>query len=283
MKPTRAGVWTGTASGWGCAPASPSGSSRCRTTDDRPARTPRRSTAVKSAGRRSRWAAASTAAAPQADRLERPLRRRADRMARPARVRMRKRKPCVLARRRLFGWNVRLLTRGSVGLEDWFEEVDPWRGVSPVVPAAIGSPRGREGHAGMRQRPPPGGASHGTARPRSRSNPRTSPHKRRRTCQDDPGSGPRGGATPSAVKTRFPDQCWDRRMSFAEHGRCGFWWCWAQVVHRLVRGVGCPGRRWLVSVAARTRSGIHSLWMKVWMCGGTLCRGSVPRGEDGYW
>jgi hypothetical protein len=40
----------------------------------------------------------------------RPLRRRAARMARPARVRMRSRKPCVLARRRLFGWNVRLLT-----------------------------------------------------------------------------------------------------------------------------------------------------------------------------
>src|SRR6478609_8575479 len=31
-------------------------------------------------------------------------------MARPARVRMRSRKPCVLARRRLFGWKVRLLT-----------------------------------------------------------------------------------------------------------------------------------------------------------------------------
>ena len=33
-------------------------------------------------------------------------------MARPARVRMRSRKPWVFARRRLFGWNVRLLTRG---------------------------------------------------------------------------------------------------------------------------------------------------------------------------
>jgi hypothetical protein len=33
-------------------------------------------------------------------------------MARPARVRMRSRKPCVLARRRLFGWKVRLLTVG---------------------------------------------------------------------------------------------------------------------------------------------------------------------------
>ena len=33
-------------------------------------------------------------------------------MARPARVRMRSRKPWVLARRRLFGWKVRLLTAG---------------------------------------------------------------------------------------------------------------------------------------------------------------------------
>jgi hypothetical protein len=46
----------------------------------------------------------------QALSLSRPLCLRAARMARPARVRMRSRKPCVLARRRLFGWNVRLLT-----------------------------------------------------------------------------------------------------------------------------------------------------------------------------
>jgi hypothetical protein len=43
----------------------------------------------------------------------RPLRRRAARIARPARVRMRSRNPCVFARRRLFGWNVRLLTWDS--------------------------------------------------------------------------------------------------------------------------------------------------------------------------
>jgi hypothetical protein len=46
----------------------------------------------------------------QADSLERPLRRRDDMIERPARVRMRRRKPCFLERRRLFGWNVRLLT-----------------------------------------------------------------------------------------------------------------------------------------------------------------------------
>lgn len=64
---------------------------------------------------RSRLALAAGAAraalpGPQAESSERPLRRRADRMLRPARVRMRRRKPWVLARRRLFGWKVRLLT-----------------------------------------------------------------------------------------------------------------------------------------------------------------------------
>jgi hypothetical protein len=46
----------------------------------------------------------------QADSSSRPLRRRAARMARPARVRIRSRKPWVFERRRLFGWKVRLLT-----------------------------------------------------------------------------------------------------------------------------------------------------------------------------
>jgi hypothetical protein len=44
----------------------------------------------------------------QAESWLRPLRRRAAMMARPARVRIRSRNPWVLARRRLFGWNVRL-------------------------------------------------------------------------------------------------------------------------------------------------------------------------------
>jgi hypothetical protein len=48
--------------------------------------------------------------AAQADSSLRPLRRRAETIARPARVRIRSRKPCVFARRRLFGWKVRLLT-----------------------------------------------------------------------------------------------------------------------------------------------------------------------------
>jgi hypothetical protein len=40
----------------------------------------------------------------QTARLLRPLRRRWEMMARPARVRMRRRNPCTLWRRRLFGW-----------------------------------------------------------------------------------------------------------------------------------------------------------------------------------
>lgn len=44
-----------------------------------------------------------------ADKRVRPLLRRAARMLRPARVRIRSRKPWVLARRRLLGWNVRFM------------------------------------------------------------------------------------------------------------------------------------------------------------------------------
>jgi hypothetical protein len=44
----------------------------------------------------------------QADSVSRPLRRRAAKMARPARVRILSRNPWVRARRRLFGWKVRL-------------------------------------------------------------------------------------------------------------------------------------------------------------------------------
>lgn len=50
----------------------------------------------------------------QADSARRPRRRRDARIARPARVRMRRRKPCVLARLRLFGWKVCLLTSHSI-------------------------------------------------------------------------------------------------------------------------------------------------------------------------
>ena len=71
-------------------------------------RRPRRTTALYSAPRVSRFGLASTARG-QAESSVRPLARRAERMPRPARVRMRARKPCFLARRRLLGWKVRLV------------------------------------------------------------------------------------------------------------------------------------------------------------------------------
>jgi hypothetical protein len=50
----------------------------------------------------------------QAESLWRPLARRDFKMARPARVFIRWRKPCFLERRRLFGWKVRF-THASSG------------------------------------------------------------------------------------------------------------------------------------------------------------------------
>jgi hypothetical protein len=44
-----------------------------------------------------------------AESFSRPLPRRAERIARPARVAIRARNPCFLARRRVFGWKVRFV------------------------------------------------------------------------------------------------------------------------------------------------------------------------------
>lgn len=61
----------------------------------------------KSSAERSRFSRASKVG--YADSSVRPLRRRAARIARPARVFIRRRKPWVFARRRVFGWKVRLV------------------------------------------------------------------------------------------------------------------------------------------------------------------------------
>ncbi len=82
----------------------------CTTTDAPAAFTPSRKQAVKSAGAFRRREVGSTEQ-DQADSSARPLRRRAARIRRPARVRMRLRKPWVRLRRRLLGWKVRLLMR----------------------------------------------------------------------------------------------------------------------------------------------------------------------------
>ena len=99
--------------------------------------------------------------------LLRPLRRREDRIARPARVRIRRRKPCTLWRRRLFGWYVRLLTRdlrgsawsGSGGtghlLVDLFDRHRPpaWMRRGHAAPVDSGSTAQRYGLAGRRVKP----------------------------------------------------------------------------------------------------------------------------------
>ena len=76
------------------------------------AREPRRTTLRISVPDVSLCATGSTAPS-YAERRARPLPRRLARMERPARVRIRKRKPCVLARRRLLGWKVRFTSGDS--------------------------------------------------------------------------------------------------------------------------------------------------------------------------
>jgi len=84
-------------------------------------RTPCLTVWLKSADRVIRYRAGSTGVRPvgQAVRERRPLRRRSATMARPARVRIRNRKPWTLARRRLFGWKVRLPLATAVLLVLW--------------------------------------------------------------------------------------------------------------------------------------------------------------------
>jgi hypothetical protein len=122
----RAGAQTPAAAPRGGRPASP-----WRTRSSSASVPPREAPAITGAGaglRRPRFRAG------QALTRERPLRRRAARIARPARVRIRSRNPCVFARRRLFGWNVRLLT-GTPGT----------RGrVRSMRPQGPGRPRTRE-------------------------------------------------------------------------------------------------------------------------------------------
>ena len=83
----------------------------CTTRSGCTARTPRLTVAPKSVDRVIRYRAGSTALDPASNHavsLRRPLPRRFDTIARPARVRIRSRNPCTRARRRLLGWKVRL-------------------------------------------------------------------------------------------------------------------------------------------------------------------------------
>ena len=95
MKPKRVGSPEGR--GW-----------RYTTAWGEPTRLPLRTAERKSSALTTRFALVSTGWF-YAESSVRPLARRAARIERPARVRIRKRKPCTLARRRLFGWKVLLL------------------------------------------------------------------------------------------------------------------------------------------------------------------------------
>src|SRR6266511_3271987 len=89
----------------------------------------------------------------QAAKRARPLARRDEMIARPARVRMRSRKPWVFARRRLFGWYVRLLTV-------WLRLRMLWAACALVTWLAHGGPATRARHrapatlSGTAGRPP---------------------------------------------------------------------------------------------------------------------------------
>jgi len=151
--------------------ATSAGTARCSTRVLVPARRPRRTVCAKDWLEVSRWLRVSTwrpgksavttpgattgstvvGTSAQAARRLRPLRRRDARMARPARVRIRRRKPCVLWRRRLFGWNVRLLTRmlsGCRGCVETCSRTGSGRGASlsagTAHPRRTTSPRSAE-------------------------------------------------------------------------------------------------------------------------------------------
>jgi len=176
-----------------------SASKRCSTRYEHPQRRPRRTASWKSAFARIRAGAGSITAprgAAQAESSARPLRRRAERIARPARVRMRSRKPCVLARRRLFGWKVRLLTKGSrcfVGATRG-NEVRPAQ-LAPTTPATTVRPRhARARDSGRGQAPSRYGE------PESRVKPET---RRWATDRDRAQTGP---DRPRQAQGRPPDQ-----------------------------------------------------------------------------
>jgi hypothetical protein len=154
--------------------AATEGTNRCPVSAGRPALRPSRTARRKSAGRFMRACRGSIRGprhqvrGVQALSRARPLWRRAARTARPARVRIRSRKPWVFARRRLFGWNVRLLTGA------------PGRLRSRSI-CAVHMTNGRAGPPAAARAPVPprmsDSAINGKGRPSLRSNERVAVHK----------------------------------------------------------------------------------------------------------
>ncbi len=189
----------------------------------------------------------------------RPLARRADTIARPARVRIRRRKPCTRARRRLFGWNVRL-PLATVKLLDtstpapgrrWcadgreFGELEfGWPPARP--PSRIRIPhmcaagdRSRVLTPGNRVKPPVDhGASDGREPRIGRTKPRGSNRSARSSCWapsgvliSPPGGGrfaPGRGEPSPAARDRSPRRGRDpRRARGLDDTRCQRYRCWS--------------------------------------------------------
>lgn len=129
----------------------------------------------------------------QALSRSRPLRRRAASTARPARVRMRSRNPCVFARWRLLGWKVRLLTSCSRRGQSWW-----LRQLGSPARWPVDQPRCRH-PGGQTSELVPGAVRRASV---SRSGPRTS-HGRHRDADRDSHRPPgeRGGTL------RLPEDC----------------------------------------------------------------------------
>jgi hypothetical protein len=182
----------------------PSRTSRCPTSSGRPTLLPEPIAALNSVRRRIRAAdgsigyhrRADDGSADQTLTRARPLRRRAASTARPARVRMRSRKPCVFARRRLFGWNVRLLTE------------TPDAGKSPQAAANA-------------RLPPQHKVSVRCALPEARA-PGTSIARARDACGGRPPRpdrrSPRRQLTPAGARRRNVGK--HRQLTFGDHARC---------------------------------------------------------------
>jgi hypothetical protein len=196
----------------------------------------------------------------QADSAPRPLRRRAARMARPARVRMRRRNPWTFARRRLFGWKVRLplLTASPVcrvGREDWGPSV--WRVVRAhgslwcLLPTC-GLVTTSDDNVGARNTP----VAYG--RPYEGTHPGRTAGKR------PLGHGPRPADGPGLVDTAAPNgnpqctvKCWLSRMPCG-HGR-GLLACLSRVTGRGARVSGwwSAHRRTTSPQVASPRVAVH--------------------------
>lgn len=194
---------------------------------------------LRSRGRRENRVSTGTGPWPapaQTARFSRPLRRRAARTARPARVRIRSRKPWTLARRRLFGWNVRLLT----GAPDTVRDKDRSGRIGP------GTTRAR-----------PGGSTRGAAAAVTWLSLLTVKAIGAQVKPSRPAVPARGGPIPTAASpVRFAGRGTRR---FPQRARLRGLRLWKINVRRPDRG-----RQPAPRARGTAVSSVHSLWTGLW-------------------